>query len=159
MPSCTVHGIGTRALGGVTLLRSLASCFSHLSRHPFSFLLRLFIFLSLLFLYLTYSSLDNLVSLLALVPEIHLFQLPACSDIISTLLLTMPSQAALLIGSITHARKEWEAFSSILTLKVGPAESWQPNCLCAEYRQYVYKKNMADKRIRSTIGISGRNPG
>ncbi|KKA17460.1 hypothetical protein T310_8640, partial [Rasamsonia emersonii CBS 393.64] len=32
---------------------------------------------------------------------------------------TMPSQAALLIGKITHARKEWEALSSILTLKVG----------------------------------------
>lgn len=28
----------------------------------------------------------------------------------------MPS--ALLIGDITHARKEWEALSSILTLKV-----------------------------------------
>lgn len=30
----------------------------------------------------------------------------------------MPSQAALLIGDITHARKEWESLSSILTLKV-----------------------------------------
>lgn len=30
----------------------------------------------------------------------------------------MPSQAALLIGGISHARKEWESLSSILTLKV-----------------------------------------
>lgn len=30
----------------------------------------------------------------------------------------MPSQAALLIGSIAHARKEWDNLSSILTLKV-----------------------------------------
>lgn len=33
-------------------------------------------------------------------------------------LTTMPSQAALLIGDITHARPEWEQFSSFLTLKV-----------------------------------------
>jgi hypothetical protein len=31
---------------------------------------------------------------------------------------TMPSQAALLIGNITHARKDWESLSSILVLKV-----------------------------------------
>ena len=30
----------------------------------------------------------------------------------------MQSQAALLIGDITHARKEWEDFASFLTLKV-----------------------------------------
>jgi D-3-phosphoglycerate dehydrogenase len=30
----------------------------------------------------------------------------------------MPSQAALLIGDITHARPEWEQLSSLLTLKV-----------------------------------------
>lgn len=36
---------------------------------------------------------------------------------------TMPSQAALLIGNITHSRKEWEALSSILTLKVGDKDS------------------------------------
>jgi hypothetical protein len=33
-------------------------------------------------------------------------------------LFNMSAQAALLIGGITHARKEWEALSSILTLKV-----------------------------------------
>lgn len=32
--------------------------------------------------------------------------------------LNMPSQAALLIGAITHARKEWESLSSVLNLKV-----------------------------------------
>ena len=31
----------------------------------------------------------------------------------------MLSQAALLIGKITHARKEWEELSSIVQLKVG----------------------------------------
>lgn len=30
----------------------------------------------------------------------------------------MPSQAALLIGDIVHARAEWEALSSLVTLKV-----------------------------------------
>jgi hypothetical protein len=30
----------------------------------------------------------------------------------------MQTQAALLIGDITHARKEWEDFASVLTLKV-----------------------------------------
>lgn len=34
----------------------------------------------------------------------------------------MSSRAALLIGKITHARKEWEALSSILTLKVRSPE-------------------------------------
>lgn len=31
----------------------------------------------------------------------------------------MSSRAALLIGKITHARKEWESLSSLLQLKVG----------------------------------------
>lgn len=30
----------------------------------------------------------------------------------------MPSQAALLIGDIVHARAEWEALSTLVTLKV-----------------------------------------
>jgi hypothetical protein len=30
----------------------------------------------------------------------------------------MPSQAALLVGNIVHCRKQWEAFSSIVMLKV-----------------------------------------
>ena len=31
----------------------------------------------------------------------------------------MSNRAALLIGKITHARKEWESLSSLLQLKVG----------------------------------------
>lgn len=45
----------------------------------------------------------------------------------------MPSQAALLIGDITHARKEWESLSSILTLKVRPIHpGQQKNALIRE---------------------------
>jgi hypothetical protein len=35
------------------------------------------------------------------------------------------SQSALLIGEITHARKEWESISSLLTLKV---RDWHSHC-------------------------------
>ncbi|KAL1963546.1 hypothetical protein VTN77DRAFT_7991 [Rasamsonia byssochlamydoides] len=62
----------------------------------------------------------------------------------------MPSQAALLIGSITHARKEWEAFSSILTLKEFPSgtrEEFLENCRSGKYDDVVaiYRSNTSNK--------------
>ncbi|CEO59266.1 Putative Hydroxyisocaproate dehydrogenase [Penicillium brasilianum] len=62
----------------------------------------------------------------------------------------MPSQAALLIGGITHARKEWEALSSILTLKEFPSgtrEEFIQNCKSGQYDDVVaiYRSNTSNK--------------
>ncbi|KAJ5359433.1 2-hydroxyacid dehydrogenase [Penicillium cataractarum] len=62
----------------------------------------------------------------------------------------MPSQAALLIGGITHARKEWEALSSILTLKEFPSgtrEEFIQNCKSGLYDDVVaiYRSNTSNK--------------
>ncbi|PLN85539.1 D-isomer specific 2-hydroxyacid dehydrogenase [Aspergillus taichungensis] len=60
----------------------------------------------------------------------------------------MPS--ALLIGDITHARKEWEALSSILTLKEfpeGTREDFLRNCKQGQYDdvQAIYRSNVSTK--------------
>ncbi|KAL2220789.1 putative NAD-dependent D-isomer specific 2-hydroxyacid dehydrogenase [Thermoascus aurantiacus ATCC 26904] len=62
----------------------------------------------------------------------------------------MPSQAALLIGTITHARKEWEAFSSVLTLKEypdGTRDEFINNCKSGKYDDVVaiYRSNASTK--------------
>ncbi|KAJ5167197.1 2-hydroxyacid dehydrogenase [Penicillium canariense] len=62
----------------------------------------------------------------------------------------MPTQAALLIGGITHARKEWEALSSILTLKEFPSgnrEEFIQNCKTGQYDDVVaiYRSNTSNK--------------
>lgn len=79
----------------------------------------------------------------------------------------MPSQAALLIGEITHARPEWEQLSSTLTLKVlslskdelqiaylfcqefpsGTREQFLANCKNGEYDDVVviYRSNTSTK--------------
>ncbi|KAH8699001.1 putative hydroxyisocaproate dehydrogenase [Talaromyces proteolyticus] len=63
---------------------------------------------------------------------------------------TMPSQAALLIGEITHARPEWEQLSSILTLKEFPSgtrEEFLSNCKAGKYDDVVviYRSNVSNK--------------
>ncbi|EEA25445.1 hypothetical protein TMatcc_006329 [Talaromyces marneffei ATCC 18224] len=65
-------------------------------------------------------------------------------------LATMPSQAALLIGEITHARPEWEQLSSTLTLKEFPSgtrEQFLSNCKNGEYDDVVviYRSNLSTK--------------
>jgi hypothetical protein len=60
----------------------------------------------------------------------------------------MPS--ALLIGAITHARKEWEDLSSILTLKEfpeGPRDEFIRNCKEGQYDDVVviYRSNASTK--------------
>ncbi|PLB38555.1 D-mandelate dehydrogenase-like dehydrogenase [Aspergillus candidus] len=60
----------------------------------------------------------------------------------------MPS--ALLIGAITHARKEWEALSSILTLKEfpeGTREDFLRNCKQGQYDDVkaIYRSNVSTK--------------
>ena len=88
-------------------------------------------------------------------------------------LLNMPSQAALLIGGITHARKEWEDLSSILNLRVivetsliqnhsaradplngqefpsGTREEFLKNCKAGLYDDVVaiYRSNASNKVI------------
>jgi D-3-phosphoglycerate dehydrogenase len=62
----------------------------------------------------------------------------------------MPSQAALLIGEITHARPEWEQLSSTLTLKEFPSgtrEQFLANCKNGEYDDVVviYRSNVSTK--------------
>ncbi|KAF5016680.1 hypothetical protein F66182_11566, partial [Fusarium sp. NRRL 66182] len=62
----------------------------------------------------------------------------------------MPSQAALLIGEITHARPEWEQLSSTLTLKEFPSgtrEQFLANCKNGEYDDVVviYRSNTSTK--------------
>ncbi|KAJ5987569.1 hypothetical protein N7451_011934 [Penicillium sp. IBT 35674x] len=62
----------------------------------------------------------------------------------------MPSQAALLIGAITHARKEWESLSSILTLKEfpnGTREEFIENCKAGHYDDVIaiYRSNTSNK--------------
>ncbi|KAL1853693.1 hypothetical protein Plec18167_005099 [Paecilomyces lecythidis] len=62
----------------------------------------------------------------------------------------MSSRAALLIGKITHARKEWEALSSILTLKEYPdgnREEFIKNCQSGQYDDVVaiYRSNASNK--------------
>lgn len=80
----------------------------------------------------------------------------------------MPSQAALLIGEITHARPEWEQLSFTLTLKVfpppfskrftnrlfieqefpsGTREQFLANCKNGEYDDVVviYRSNVSTK--------------
>ncbi|KAJ5224582.1 uncharacterized protein N7469_008085 [Penicillium citrinum] len=62
----------------------------------------------------------------------------------------MPSQAALLIGGISHARKEWESLSSILTLKEFPSgtrEEFIQNCKAGLYDDVVaiYRSNTSNK--------------
>ncbi|BCR86590.1 D-mandelate dehydrogenase-like dehydrogenase [Aspergillus chevalieri] len=58
--------------------------------------------------------------------------------------------AALLIGAITHARKEWEDLSSCLTLKEFPSgtrEDFIQNCKNGEYNDVVaiYRSNTSTK--------------
>jgi len=58
----------------------------------------------------------------------------------------MPSQAALLIGKITHARKQWEELSSIAQLKeygTGTREEFISNCKAGKYNDVVviYRSN------------------
>ncbi|RAO66298.1 uncharacterized protein BHQ10_002310 [Talaromyces amestolkiae] len=65
-------------------------------------------------------------------------------------LAVMPSQAALLIGEITHARPEWEQLSSTLTLKEFPSgtrEQFLTNCKNGEYDDVVviYRSNASTK--------------
>jgi D-3-phosphoglycerate dehydrogenase len=60
----------------------------------------------------------------------------------------MPS--ALLIGAITHARKEWEDLSSILTLKEfleGTRDEFIRNCKDGQYDDVVviYRSNTSTK--------------
>ncbi|KAJ9244268.1 hypothetical protein DTO169E5_1873 [Paecilomyces variotii] len=62
----------------------------------------------------------------------------------------MSSRAALLIGKITHARKEWEALSSILTLKEYPdgnRSDFIKNCQSGQYDDVVaiYRSNASNK--------------
>ncbi|KAJ5744492.1 hypothetical protein N7533_009362 [Penicillium manginii] len=62
----------------------------------------------------------------------------------------MSSQAALLIGEITHARKEWESLSSLLTLKefpTGTREEFIQNCKAGQYDDVVaiYRSNTSNK--------------
>ncbi|CRG89407.1 hypothetical protein PISL3812_06443 [Talaromyces islandicus] len=62
----------------------------------------------------------------------------------------MPSQAALLIGDITHARPEWEQLSSLLTLKEFPSgtrEEFLQNCKSGQYDDVVaiYRSNASNK--------------
>ncbi|KAJ5126918.1 2-hydroxyacid dehydrogenase [Penicillium atrosanguineum] len=62
----------------------------------------------------------------------------------------MPSQAALLIGGITHARKEWESLSSILSLKefpTGTREEFIANCKAGQYDDVIaiYRSNTSNK--------------
>ncbi|OQD78220.1 hypothetical protein PENDEC_c001G02956 [Penicillium decumbens] len=62
----------------------------------------------------------------------------------------MPSQAALIIGAITHARKELESLSSILTLKEFPSGTRQEfiaNCKSGQYDDVVaiYRSNASNK--------------
>ncbi|OJJ34999.1 hypothetical protein ASPWEDRAFT_40137 [Aspergillus wentii DTO 134E9] len=62
----------------------------------------------------------------------------------------MASQAALLIGPITHARKEWEDLSSLLTLKefpTGTREEFIQNCKDGKYDDVVviYRSNTSNK--------------
>ncbi|KAJ5391492.1 2-hydroxyacid dehydrogenase [Penicillium cosmopolitanum] len=65
----------------------------------------------------------------------------------------MPSQAALLIGEITHARKEWESLSSLLALKEfpnGTREEFIKNCKAGQYDDVVaiYRSNTSNKSLR-----------
>ncbi|KKK20594.1 hypothetical protein P175DRAFT_0474799 [Aspergillus ochraceoroseus IBT 24754] len=58
--------------------------------------------------------------------------------------------AALLIGEITHARKEWEEISSILTLKEFPSgtrEDFIQNCKDGQYDdvEVIYRSNTSTK--------------
>jgi len=62
----------------------------------------------------------------------------------------MSSEAALLIGDLTHARLEWEALSSILTLKEfpdGTREEFLKNCESGQYDDVVviYRSNTSNK--------------
>ncbi|KAJ5361816.1 NAD-dependent D-isomer specific 2-hydroxyacid dehydrogenase [Penicillium brevicompactum] len=60
------------------------------------------------------------------------------------------SQSALLIGEITHARKEWESISSLLSLKEFPSgtrEDFIANCKAGQYDDVValYRSNNSTK--------------
>lgn len=60
----------------------------------------------------------------------------------------MPSKAALLIGGITHAKKDWQALSSKLTLKeyaTGTREEFLRNCKDGQYDDVValYRSNQS----------------
>ncbi|OXV05795.1 hypothetical protein Egran_06437 [Elaphomyces granulatus] len=60
----------------------------------------------------------------------------------------MSSQAALLIGEITHARAEWESLSSLLVLKEflqGTREEFLENCKSGKYNDVVviYRSNVS----------------
>ncbi|KAJ5435541.1 Ribosomal protein L22/L17 [Penicillium cf. griseofulvum] len=60
------------------------------------------------------------------------------------------AQSALLIGEITHARKEWESISSLLTLKEFPSgtrEEFIANCKAGKYDDVValYRSNNSTK--------------
>ncbi|KAJ5294909.1 hypothetical protein N7508_009730 [Penicillium antarcticum] len=60
------------------------------------------------------------------------------------------SQSALLIGEISHARKEWESLSSNLTLKEFPSgtrEEFVANCKAGQYDDVValYRSNTSTK--------------
>ncbi|KAJ5274655.1 NAD-dependent D-isomer specific 2-hydroxyacid dehydrogenase [Penicillium rubens] len=62
----------------------------------------------------------------------------------------MATQSALLIGEITHARKEWESISSLLTLKEFPSgtrEEFIANCKAGKYDDVValYRSNNSTK--------------
>ncbi|CAG8893611.1 unnamed protein product [Penicillium egyptiacum] len=62
----------------------------------------------------------------------------------------MATQSALLIGEITHARKEWESISSLLTLKEFPSgtrEEFIANCKAGKYDDVValYRSNTSTK--------------
>ncbi|KAL1994151.1 hypothetical protein VTN49DRAFT_2820 [Thermomyces lanuginosus] len=62
----------------------------------------------------------------------------------------MPSQAALLIGDIVHARAEWEALSTLVTLKEFPEggrEKFLQNCKSGQYDDVIaiYRSNISTK--------------
>ncbi|QVM08080.1 hypothetical protein D8B26_002778 [Coccidioides posadasii str. Silveira] len=65
-------------------------------------------------------------------------------------MLAMHSRAALLIGDITHCRKEWELLSSLVTLKEYPSgtrEEFMRNCKNGAYDDVVaiYRSNVSTK--------------
>ncbi|KUM65252.1 hypothetical protein ACN42_g1827 [Penicillium freii] len=84
----------------------------------------------------------------------RIFWTPGISPFISfsNLLISelMATQSALLIGEITHARKEWESISSLLTLKEFPSgtrEEFIANCKAGKYDDVValYRSNNSTK--------------
>ncbi|KAF7717165.1 D-isomer specific 2-hydroxyacid dehydrogenase family protein [Penicillium ucsense] len=83
----------------------------------------------------------------AISPRSHSDQIPSSIVKSSNMI---ASQSALLIGGITHARPEWEALSSILTLKEFPSGTRQEfieNCKAGHYDDVVaiYRSNTSNK--------------